>query len=65
MDDENRVLEEPDTTDSALEAIETELGDLQSDVDHWVIKSEGDQSKHVMNFFQDKRQWRSLLHDAV
>lgn len=65
MDDENRVLEETDTTDPALEAIETELGDLQADVDHWIIQSEGYQPKNVMNFFQHKKQWLAILHDVA
>lgn len=65
MNDENRMSDESPVSDPALEALEAELYDLQSDVDHWIIKSEGYQPKNVMHFFQHKKKWLAMLHHGA
>lgn len=65
MNDTHHLLEESDTLDPALRAIEVELLDLQVDIDHWIIQAEGYQPKNVMQFFIHKESWMTILHDAA
>ncbi len=65
MNQEHNLSEETAVTDPELEAIETELYDLQTDVDRWIVRSEGYQLKNVMHFFQHKKQWMRILHEAA
>ena len=41
MNGTHHLLEESDTLDPALRAMEVELLDLQGDSEHWIIQAEG------------------------